>query len=90
MAGIGGGERGRERKKKKEKKERGGREEGKICKFLLFLKVLCGILQSNADNSWPHNKRTTPTSFSALPNTSTHVNSSYEHHFFHRVLYGIP
>ena len=29
-------ERKREKRKKKKKKERGGREEGKICKFLLF------------------------------------------------------
>ena len=39
VAGIGGGggERGKERKeKKRKKKERGGREEGKICQFLLF------------------------------------------------------
>ena len=36
MASIGGGERGKERKEKKENKERGGREEEKICKFLLF------------------------------------------------------
>ena len=37
VEGIGGEERGKERKeRKKEKKERGGREEGKICKFLLF------------------------------------------------------
>ena len=28
--------------------------------------------------------------FKTLPNKSTHVNSSYEHHFFPRVLYGIP
>ena len=28
--------------------------------------------------------------FKTLPNKSTHVNSSYEHHFFRRVLYGIP
>ena len=56
-----GGERGKERKEKKRRKKReGGREEGKICKFLLFFffffKVLCGILESNADNSYPHNK----------------------------------
>ena len=55
VSGIGGGERERKRakRKKKRKKREGGREEGKICKFLLFffLKVLCGILESNADNS---------------------------------------
>ena len=28
--------------------------------------------------------------FKTLPNKSTHVNLSYEHHFFRRVLYGIP
>ena len=28
--------------------------------------------------------------FKTLPNKSTHVNSSFEHHFFRWVLYGIP
>ena len=28
--------------------------------------------------------------FKTLPNKSTYVNLSYEHHFFRQVLYGIP
>ena len=55
-----GGERGKERKEKKgEKREKGGGRREKsvnFCFFFFFFKVLCGILESNADNSYPHNK----------------------------------
>ena len=57
VAGIGGGERGKERKEKKKRKKRegGGRREKSVnfCFFFFFFffKVLCGILLRNADNS---------------------------------------
>ena len=78
-------ERKREKRKKKEKKERGElREEGKIYKSFFFFKCCVvyykamPIILSATTNKQPR------LIFKTLPNTSTHVNLSYEHHFITR------